>query len=507
VLTDEPTADVGSGSAPTTTGAAARAGLDPIKALYVVLLAVTALGAVVRGAYGPVRDVDVWWHILVGRELLAGASVTGVGADWTIAPVDAAAWVTSQPLAEIVLAAAHDAWGPSGLLLLRVVSTVAAVVVLLLTTLRGRPLRAAAWPTILALVMLAAATQERSQQLTFILAPLVGWWVLRLLEDGRVPRWWVVVPLVAVWANVHGGWVLLPAFLALGALGRVLDHGIRDRAARLALLVAVLATAAAAISPSGLANVVTFLRISSAAQLIDEWGPTVPWSPLGVPLVAMGLLVVVSWARAQARVPRSEVLVLVGIALLCLSAWRNATPAMLIAAPLVVPVVARWLGEPQRVEPRPLRAPLVAAGVAGVLLVTAVAGTYTWRQEPLLASTIPTTLLDDLAAASEQAPQRVLPTYNLGGAVLLFGGGPDRVRVAIDGRTDLYGNEWIEHYVNDVVQARDDWRPTVDAMAPTAALLREDERLVEVLLAEGWVEVGREEPFVLLHAPGAPGWS
>ena len=28
---------------------------------------------------------------------------------------------------------------------------------------------------------------------------------LRLWRDGRLPRWWVVLPLVVVWANVHGG--------------------------------------------------------------------------------------------------------------------------------------------------------------------------------------------------------------------------------------------------------------------------------------------------------------
>ena len=51
-----------------------------------------------------------------------------------------------------------------------------------------------------------------------------------------MPRWWLALPLVVLWANLHGGWILAPATLALVALGRLLDHGIRDRLARRAAL-------------------------------------------------------------------------------------------------------------------------------------------------------------------------------------------------------------------------------------------------------------------------------
>ena len=477
---------------------------DPVRILYVVLVCVGVVGVLVRSGFGPVVDVDSYWHVLVGKVVLGGSGVVGVGSDWTISPVDGTTWASTQVLAEIVLARLYETWDINGLIVFRVMSSFAIVASVLMTTLWRRPLRAAAWPVVLVLVMLAFAIQERPQQITYALAPLVGWWAMRLFTQGRLPRWWHALPLVAVWGNTHGGWILLPALLVLAALARVLDHGVRDIAVRRAFILAAACLLAAAISPAGFANIVSARRIGAAAWGITEWQPVVVWDWHALPFAILLLLLVVAWARSAARPSRGELLLVLVLCGFGLSAWRNLTPAMLVLAPLVVTPIARWLGEPTEVPvpdvpARKLTAITIAAAI-GMCGVSAIG----LRQEPSIDVKIPGRLVQEIGATT--APQRVLNTYNVGGAVLLLAGPPPRVRVGIDGRADLYGSKYIQTYMSDLVRARGDWELLFSQLAPTCALLHEDEALGDVLIDRGWIPVDAEKKYVLLRAPDAPGW-
>jgi len=126
-------------------------------------------------------------------------------------------------------------------------------------------------------------------------------------------------------------------------------------------------------------------------------------------------------------------------------------------------------------------------------------------QSPVVDPAVPSGLIAKVAQSSSS--QRVLNTYNVSGPLLWFGGGPRHVSVAVDGRADRYGGDYLSRYT-DMVAAREGWQSMLDSLAPTAALLRRDEALSGALVAErGWVVVGREGDYVLLHAPSSPGWS
>jgi hypothetical protein len=477
--------------------------------LYAVLAAGGAAGALVLTALGPVRDVDIFWHVLLGRELLAGTAVTDAGQGWTLTSTGST-WVSTQWFAERVFAVVDSAWGLRGLVALRVASAAVALAVLAWTTLRRRPLRAAVWPFAIAALMLALATQERAQQVTFALAPLLGVWAVTLVRDGRLPRWWLLLPLVTVWSTIHGGWALVPLVLGVSALARVLDHGIRDRVAWQAIPLAVLTVAAACISPAGIGNVVSVVRISASASQIIEWGHVTPWDVTTLPLVLLlGIAVVVCW-RSGERPSRGEVLVVAVLAAYGFWAWRNLTPATLMLAPIAAGILTRALTARDGATPLPHRSAArswvagCAATVVTLGLVSAV--TLVAHQDPLLSERVPQQLIARLAATTSD--QRVITSYNVSGATLLLGGGPPHVRIAIDGRADRYGGGYIRDYQSVLIAAAPGWAPLLDRLAPTSALLREDEPLWTALVTRrGWVDVGHEGMFILLRAPGAPGWS
>jgi len=468
---------------------------------WLLLAGVVALLVPLRGGFGPVRDInDLFWHILYGQEILGGTSITEAGHGWSFAPV-ADTWVSTQWLAEVFFGKLEQVGGLQALIVYRAVMGIATLAVLAAVTLVRRPTRAGVWLFTLGAVAVSFTIQERTQQVTFLLAPLVGWWAYRLWRDGRLPRWWLVLPLTVVWANVHGGWVILPAALVLAAVARLVDQGPRDRVARHALLLASAAMVAACVSPTGVNNALAMVRFSSSTTLINEWQPVVPWNVAAAPLMLLVLTAVIAWARGAVRPSRGELVLVLGFVVFGLVAWRDVTPAVLILCPIVTGTVARAMREQ---DPATVRAPFARTALALGVLGAVIALSLAVRQDPLAESTVPTHLIDRIAATTSD--QRVLNTWNLSGPVLWFGGRPPKVTVAADGRADRYGGAFITRY-NDTLAARPGWQEQVDALNPTTALLRNDEALAGVLVAErGWVQVDTEGIYVLLHAPDAAGW-
>lgn len=491
-------------SQPTETASAPDAPRAARPVPWLALAAVVALLAPLRAGMGPIRDIDSYWHLLVGQEILAGTPVAEAGRGWSMAPV-ADTWVSAQWLAEVVLARLESLVGLQGLLVYRVVGLTAALAVLAGVTLVRRPVRPGVLAFTLGALMLSITSQERSQNLTFLLAPLVGWWAERLWREGRLPRWWLVLPLVVVWANWHGGWVILPLALVVAALARLLDHGLRDRTAGYAVLLAAGTFVAAAVSPSGVANALAVVRFSSSTAQILEWQPVTFWDWSAIAFVPLLLAIVIAWARGRVRPSRGELLLVLVLAAFATLAWRNLAPGTLMLAPITVGIVARAMGEPDPAPalPRPrLWRTAWAAGALGLVLGVVLATTQT----PVVDTDVPVSLIARIEAAS--APQRVLDTYNVSGPLLWFGGRPPHVLVGIDGRADRYGGDYLRRYQSGLLAARPGWQQLYDELAPTSALLLQDEPLAGVLVDEkGWVEVAREGDYVLLRAPDAPGWS
>jgi hypothetical protein len=472
---------------------------------YLLLAAVVLAAVPIRGAYGPIRDIDLYWHLLVGQEILAGTPVTEAARGWSFAPV-ADTWVSTQWLAEMLFARI-EAWGGlEAMVWYRTLSTMAAAVVLAAVTLWRRPVRAGVWVFALAGLSLAITAEDRSQQLTFLLAPLVGRWAERLWREGRVPRWWLVLPLVVVWANFHGGWVILPLALGLAALARLVDAGWRDPGVRRALVLAAGTMVAACVSPSGLDNALAARRFTASTTIIIEWQPVNLRDWTAVPLIGLLLILAVAWARGRARPSRGEVVLVLGLVAFSVLAWRNLTPAVLMLAPILTGTLARALGEPDPVPPRAERPRLLRTSVVVAALGLVGALAMAAAQNPVLDPGMPRQLIADIASAT--APQRVLNTYNVAGPLLWFGGRPPHVTVGIDGRSDRYGSEYADRYANGLIQARPGWESLFDQLEPTCALVGSWEAIGPILVRQrGWIEVGREGGYVLLRAPDAAGWS
>lgn len=467
-----------------------------------MLPAVTIVVVCLMTALGAIRDVDLYWHLIVGGEIRSGVAVGAAGQGWSIAPGVPDTWVSSQWLAEALLSWLHSVGGFPALAWYRVATTVLALGVLALATLRNRSIRASAVPFAIAASALASSGQERSQQLTFVIAPLVGWWMERLLRSGRLPQWWVVLPLTVAWANFHGGWVLLPMLLVLTALARLVRHGVRDQVSWQALALAAGCGLAAMASPLGPDNALTAVTFSSAASSqIVEWARVQAFTDQGWQLTLMLLVALLCWAKGRCRPSVDELTVVLGLIAFGFLAYRNITPTLLILAPLVAGIMTRALRPATGSARTPLRRTslaIAAVGTVAALFIPFLPGQNLQGDRPVALY---------LHLAMHPGQLRVVNSYNVAGPLLWFGGGPSHIKVAIDGRTDRYGAAYIDSYVETLTAARPGWQAMFDRLDPNVAVLYTGQALVSALENErGWRQVDAEDGVVVLVPPDATGW-
>ena len=472
--------------------------------LWAGVLVVTAISAgAVAAIVGPLRDPDLSWHIRLGNELLDGISIYDAGRDWSFAPVQYT-WVSTQWIVEILFAWLDNVAGFSGLIAYRTVTTILTLLTLGLVIFRNTRVWAAVVVFPLPAATLFIFAQERPQQVSFIMLPIVGYWWLRATRDGTVPRWWLLLVISAIWANCHGLWVLLPVVLGLALVGRLLDHGRSDPVLRPLALGVVASIVGGCITPVGPLNLLAPIRFAGTTAHIKEWDPTSFIFPASYGFTALMLLLVIAWARGRVRPARSEILLAAAMAIMAAAASRNLCPAVLVLAP-----VAAWRLSVAFAGPRPRPVPdglapvikpaaFVIGGIGLVLAAGAVA-----LSVPLPVGTQPVSLVKQIAA--NPGENRVLNSYNAGGLVLWFARpqvSKSFVQVGIDGRADRYGAAYIDEYLA-MQRGKPGWEATVARLNPNVALLADEDALVPLLQSQGWQVIGREAEYVLLTPNGA----
>ncbi len=303
-------------------------------------------------------------------------------------------------------------------------------------------------------------TAMRPQTMAFLLAAAVM----------LAPRAWQVGALTALWANVHGSFVLAPA-LAL----------IRGPSPRRAAVAAV----------AWLANPFTYRLLGyvldnsslPAARGLDEWSATELLSPIGARLF-VGLVVALGLGLRR-KPPRFE-LVLAGVlGLLALGSVRHVAWFGLIVGPLVVGWLPPWQG-----QARFGRHALAVMGLVCALglfrFAPWVAGPPTDRaQDAWLEPQAP---IEVLRALDGQAPGELNAPYRVAGLVRWR---HPRWTVRVDHRIWLYSDEEWALYEHG--RLRPDGPVLID---------RRREPWLEIWTSE-WAVLAEDELWSL-RSPGAP---
>lgn len=382
------------------------------------------------------NDGDTYSHIATGDWIVAHRAVPATDPfSYTFA---GAPWVAHEWLSEVIMAIAYRLGGWSGLLIL---SGAAAALTL---GLLARHLSRWLDPLTASMTLLTAAGCIAASLLArphLLALPLIEVWTAGLLiavEQRRVP--WHLLPLMTLWANLHGSFVFGLALAFAFALEAMIAAGAQwQLAARKWGLFLACAGLAALLTPHGWRGLVFPFELMGMKNLglIGEWKSLDFQStpPLEAALMAA---LYVSFSRGV-RVPPLRLLMLMGLLHLAFHHARHqmlfgVAGALLFAGPLGLA-----LGRLS-----PVRAPGTAkpALALAVSLVMAIAATGFRLAHPIVREdffTSPGAAFAHVPASLAATP--VFNEYSFGGFLIFHG-----VRPFIDGRADMYGDKFLDEY-------------------------------------------------------------
>jgi hypothetical protein len=349
--------------------------------------------------------------------------------------------------------------------------------------------------TMVAAVLGAGHWLARPHLISFVLSLVL----LEMLESRRQPRYWIYALLFAVWANLHGGyvlgWILIGIYLC-GTLLEYLSSRAPEEAARARHLAAALAIsiAAALLNPYGIElhrHVIQFFGerfiMDNTAEFVS---PNFHDADGKIFLVALLLcLVAIVLTRRRPSAPRL-LLVLVLIAF-ALTAIRNIALFGLLAVPIVaLHINSDWerlsygRGFRERFNAAARRTSTWPWIVAVTVFLVVLAGfrgrvgSVALLKDGFDPQTFPISAVKEARRAGLQG--HLFSEFAWGGYLIYAW--PEQ-RIFIDGGTDFFGSKLFEEYAT-IRQMRPGWRVRMDKWDISLALLRRKGALAHELVRD-----------------------
>ncbi len=448
---------------------------------------------------GLLNDPDTMWQITVGQWILDHRAVPQT--DIYSFTMQGQPWISTQWLAQVMYAKVFAIAGWSGPVVLAAAAI--ATTFALLARHVGRRLGESA--TLVFVAAALALTVPHLLARPHVLAmPVMILWIGGLIEaaDRRAaPSFWLL-PLIALWANLHGGFVFGLFLVGPIALDALLNAEAPLRKALVLRWAAFgfAALAASCVTPYGWNALLAsrkILSLGSALPLISEWRPA-DFGSVGV--FELTLLAGIGLALYRGvRLPPMRIALLLGLLHMALSQSRAAEMLALIAPLLLAEPLARQIGgadvSVSRDNP-PLRGALFA-GVMVALVAGTVAYASVHRYEPKMRGT-PVAAVAELKRLNLA---RVFNDYDFGGYLIASG-----VLTFIDGRTELFGEKFfVDHNNASGLMAPENLFRLLDAYKIEATFMRTQSAATKLLdHIDGWQKVYSDNiATIYLRKPGA----
>jgi len=455
-------------------------------------------------------DPDLWGHVVFGRDTIAGGAVP------TVDPYSFASdatWVNHGWLGDVLIYLAYLTGGGAGLIVLRmaaVLGTLAGVWV----ALARQQVDARARDLLIVFATIGTFAQANHMR-PQVFSLLAFCWLLVVLRGSATAysRAHLFIPLIfAAWGNLHGGWMVGGAVLALWTTFTILRP---EPLARKVLLLAIggLALAATLVNPYGwhmwefLWRTVGFSRAD-----ITDWQPVYRLEPGYLALwcatsVAAAIALPRAWRSTESGMRSVAVVLMLAAESLQVSrllAFYTLAVVILLGADLASAVGAWRAARPDTREVPPGRlARTIAALIAAVLIgggaVASARNLGCVRMEP---DWLPEPQVVELAR-EKQLRGRLAIWFDWGEYAMWYFG--PSLPVSIDGRREtIFSQQVVDRHLQFY------YRPStreafLSDFRPDYIWLPHDLPVVPRLLADGWVPMysGPRSVFLTRHGEGA----
>jgi hypothetical protein len=384
-------------------------------------------------------DSDTYWHLATGRWILEHGAVPTV--DPFSFTFRGRPWVAHEWLSEVLFASAAAVGGLAAVMLLA--ASAAAGCLAIIGAWVGR--RVGPIGTILVLVAVFLMLSPMLLARPHVLAlPVMAAWTAELLSArarNRAPSLWLL-PLMVLWANLHGSYVFGLALVAPFALEALIAA---ERAGRLRTVLTwggfgLAATAAAAITPHGVEGLIFPFQLMSLETIgmIREWKSADFSRVRPFEVVLLGALFMLLWRGV--RVPWVRLALLLILLHMALAHVRHGAVLAVVGAL----VLADPIGRAYPPRPGDVASPsrrdvwllsLVAAAIFAVIAAVRLSAPVSPPDSP----NTPATALAHVPAQLRARP--AFNEYGFGGLLIYEGAEP-----FIDGRADMYGDAHLRRY-------------------------------------------------------------
>jgi hypothetical protein len=422
-------------------------------------------------AVGPqlLNDPDTYSHLALGRWILEHGAVPTV--DPFSANFRGTHWLAFEWLSEVVFALSYALGGWNGMVAVASAATAAAFGLFTRFLLRELRPTAALCGVLVALPLTAPHILARPHVLAL---PLMVAWVAGLIRavDTRTSPSWLLLPLMPLWANLHGSFTF--GLAMIGAAGA--EALFRAKPAERTNVIrqwgsfGVLALASACLNPYGPEMIlVTFrtIALGSALSTITEWRPQ-DFSHIGTFEIIMLGAIGVALHRGV-KLPLLRIVMLLGVLHLSLSHVRHADLLGLLAPIILARPLARQFSELS--AGRNSAAAHSSAWMPAVLLslLVVVTGMSAFRNDVSPPAKITPANAVHALGSVKHGP--ILNDYDFGGYLDFIGIPP-----FIDGRSELYGQAYMLRYdralnlqdLPDFPKLLDEYRIGATMLAPAS---------------------------------------
>jgi hypothetical protein len=449
------------------------------------------------------QDPDTFWHIRTGQWILQHVqfptvdvfSYTAIGRPW----------ISTEWLSEVIFALAYNFGGWTFVSDLAAVSCAISVGIVCFYLLRHMRLSVALGWTAVTAVAIKPHFLARPHIFSYIILII---WTIELLDawerDNLAARTFVLAPLMAVWANIHGSFTFGLALLAVFVAFSIYENYVRRDYAkcRRLVLVGLIVSACGLLTPYGISSALMteeLLKLKyTIPQIVELQAPDFQNLPIHLFLL-IALLTAIAGFGVRLRGPRLVVFVMIlfvglsyqrGLVMLFMLAPIILARPFAVSARFLAPQVREAATTPdpvlQFLQKRPVAVPAVCLGLAALATVVP-----WWRGDIAPPRSIAPAAAIDFVRRNN-ITGNVFNDYNFGG-FLLF----SNIPTFVDGRALPFGDEFLHQYFEAILDSTKAFRLLDDYKISWVILLPSRPLVAAMVRSPAWEKVYTDDTSVV----------
>ena len=458
----------------------------------------------------PLSDGDFWWHLKTGEYIVRNFSIPRI--DFYSFTVPGKPWVAHEWLSEVIFYLVYSRGGFNTLIFIFTVLTVLAFWIVFRRT-RAHPF-VKGFAVLLSVWSILPTMGVRPRTFTLLFAAIYLAVLHRFVRERETRAIWWLVPLMILWVNLHAGFLLGLVLIGVAIAGVVLDawfagEKLASQLPRLKTLALVFVACLVAVNlnPQGprifLFPFEFFLSPVQQDQIVDWLSPDFHQKEL-FPLLALIMLTIASLALSPKRVRPSELLLYLATLYMTLKSNRHMAILALVAGPMLADYLQHWLdttrftrtfgesrsastGRRKVIFNLILLVPLIACLIK---LKSVIYSPPTQKQVGVPLNAVSFLKANGITGNTFTDP-------NIWGGYLIWETPSNPVY--IDGRIDMYGDEFIREYLG-IIRGLTRWQEPFDKYDVQVALVSPTTPLrLQLEQSPQWQQLYRDEMAVVFR--------